>query len=114
MRIQITNSEYPNNQLWLELPITNDPNWIRTTGKLARLMAPDQEEATLSVTDVDSVIPNLKKYILQDKDEVSINNWNALSQKLSCMSLVDMRKLTCILDIVRHSHIIGHSIVFAT
>jgi len=31
VKIQVASGEYPDKRLWLELPISDDPDWIKTT-----------------------------------------------------------------------------------
>ena len=84
MKIQ-ANGEYPDKRLWLELPISDDPDWIKTTGKLAVLAAPGQTAVTLRVKDVESPVPNLKRYILADNGKITISQMNLLAQEISAM-----------------------------
>jgi hypothetical protein len=99
MRIEFSNGEYPDRRLWLDLPIIDDQNWIKTTSKLARLTAPGQESATLKISDVESHIPNLKGYILSDNGETSISQLSLLAQKISHMGGINLGKFSGALDI---------------
>ena len=99
MKIQVANSEYPDKRLWLELPITHDPDFILTTGKLAGLASPEQSVLSLRITDVESPIPNLKRYILADACESKIERMNLLAQSISVMNAFDQLKFSSAMDI---------------
>lgn len=99
MKIQVANGKHPNKRLWLELPITNDPDWIRTTGKLAVLAAPEQTDVTLRIKDVESPVPNLKKYIMADSSQINISRMNLLAEKTAVMSELELQKFSGALDI---------------
>jgi hypothetical protein len=99
MKIQIANSEYPDKRLWLELPITNDPNLLKTTGKLAVLVMPGQTEVTPVITDVESPVPNLKKCILANNSVTGIEQLSLLAQKISFMGGIHLGKFSGALDI---------------
>lgn len=85
--------------MWLDLPIIDDPNLIKTTSKLSMLAAPEQEKIPLEVIDVESAIPNLKKYILADKDELRISQLSLLAHKLSVMGFINQDKFIGALEI---------------
>jgi len=99
VRIQVANGEYPDKRLWLELPISDDPDWIKTTAKLVPLAVPGQTEVTLRVKDVESPVPNLKRYILADNGKIAVSQMNLLAQEISAMSENDLRKFSGALDI---------------
>ena len=99
MRIEITNNDHPEKRLWMELPIKDDPQMIKTIGKLASLMVQDQTEANLHITDVDAPVPNLKKYILTEGYENSLEKMNLLAHRVAVMGETDLRKFAGALDI---------------
>lgn len=99
MKILVANDEYPDRRQWLELPITDDPDWIRTTGKLAALAMPEQAKFTLRVKDVESPVPNLKRYILTDKGPIAISRMSLLAQRISAMSERELQMFSGALDI---------------
>ena len=78
MRIQIANGDHPDKRLWLDLPIMDDPTMAKTIGKMASLMEPGQTQVNVIATDVESPVRNLKKYILTDGFNTSIEQVNLL------------------------------------
>lgn len=99
MKIQVANGEYPDRRQWLELPITDDPDWIKTTGKLAALAMPEQTKVTLRIKDVESPVRNLKRYILSDSGPIAISRMSLLSQRISAMSEQELQIFSGALDI---------------
>lgn len=60
---------------------------------------PGQTEVTLRIKDVESPVPNLKRYILADNGPIAISQMNLLAQRISAMSELELQIFSGALEI---------------